>query len=535
MNQASAQEALRKYFGFEAFRGIQRDVIDHVITGRDALVLMPTGSGKSLCYQIPALVRPGMGVVISPLISLIENQLSSLNQKGIRAAALHSMMTESQLNIARTRIVKQELDLLYLAPERVLTDACLALLDRAQLSVIAIDESHCISMWGHSFRPEYGELGTLAVRYPKVPRIALTATADEITRRDILERLRMPNARTFLANLDRPNIRYRITEKKVARHQLLEFIQKEHLGETGIVYCISRRGAEDTARFLTSNGIESYPYHAMLDTNTRNANQRRFLSDKPVVLVATIAFGMGIDKPNVRFVAHLDLPRNIEAYCQETGRAGRDGRPADAWMIHALDDFLAQLKFIEDSSADELYKRHAMAKLEALLALTETAGCRRVPLLDYFGQTVEPCGNCDNCLSKPSVWDATGQAMTLLSCIRDCYESTRYAFGPAHILNVLLAKRTRGVLRHAHQKLKCFGAGVGIAERHWKSIMRQLILLQWIRVDHQRYGVIELNDSSEISSRGRILIARRSPLEIDEMRAKRGSHHNRFTKAPMPL
>src|SRR6201995_3931175 len=400
-----ADQILRDTFGYPAFRGQQRDIVSHVAEGGDALVLMPTGGGKSLCYQVPALVRNGMGVVVSPLIALMQDQVAALHEAGVRAAALNSSMSWPDVQAVERRARQGDLDLLYVAPERLLTDRCLESLAASKLALFAIDEAHCVSQSGHDFRPEYIRLAVLAERFPGVPRIALTATADALTRKEIIERLHLQNARVFISSFDRPNIRYRIMEKISARKQLLGFIKTEHPGDAGIVYCLSRNTVDETAEFLAGNGINALPYHAGLDSSTRESNQNRFIREDGVVMVATIAFGMGIDKPDVRFVAHIDLPKSIEGYYQETGRAGRDGLPADAWMIYGLGDVVQQRWMIDESPAGEDFKQVMRGKLDALLSLAEASDCRRVRLLGYFGEKSVPCGNCDNCITPPQVWD----------------------------------------------------------------------------------------------------------------------------------
>ena len=431
-----ARDTLRRVFGFAAFRGAQEDIVSHVCAGGDALVLMPTGGGKSLCYQIPALLRDGTAVVVSPLIALMQDQVAALTQAGVRAAALNSSLPGPESARIERAFAAGELDLLYVAPERLLTPRCLELIDRAEVALFAIDEAHCVSQWGHDFRPEYLGLSVLHERYPAVPRIALTATADPLTRAEIVERLVLTDARVFVSSFDRPNIRYTIVDKDDARAQLLAFIRGEHPGEAGIVYCLSRRRVDETAAWLAGKGIAAIPYHAGMDSADRSANQARFQREDGIVVVATIAFGMGIDKPDVRFVAHLDLPKSVEGYYQETGRAGRDGLPADAWMAYGLSDVVQQRRLVEQSEADDAFKRVASAKLDALLGLAETASCRRVRLLDYFGEASAPCGNCDNCLTPPQTWDATDAARRALSAIY----RTGQRFGAAYVIDVLCGK-----------------------------------------------------------------------------------------------
>jgi ATP-dependent DNA helicase RecQ len=497
-----ANRILREVFGYAHFRGEQRQVIAHLLDGGDALVLMPTGGGKSLCYQIPALVRTGMGVVVSPLIALMQDQVAALHEAGVRAAALNSAMSWPEVLETERQARAGELDLLYVAPERLLTERCLALLDRCPLALFAIDEAHCVSQWGHDFRPEYLQLAVLAERYRGVPRIALTATADIATRREMIERLRLSEPRVFIASFDRPNIRYRIAEKDNPRRQLLRFIQDEHAGESGIVYCLARASVEETAQFLARAGVEALPYHAGLDSATREDNQRRFIRDDGIVMVATIAFGMGIDKPDVRFVAHLDLPKSVEGYYQETGRAGRDGRAADAWMVYGLQDVVQQRRMIDQSEASAEYKRVATARLDALLGLCETTQCRRVRLLDYFGEAAAPCGNCDNCLERPQEWDGTVAAQKLLSCIARCQSATGFSFGAQHVIDILRGNRTAKVGQFGHERLSTFGIGADLEPGQWRSVLRQLVMLRLVQVDTDRYSVLRLTAASREVLRG---------------------------------
>ena len=505
-----AGRILREVFGYPQFRGEQREIIGHLIGGADALVLMPTGGGKSLCYQIPALVRPGMGVVVSPLIALMQDQVAALHEAGVRAAALHSAMSWPEAAAAERQARAGELDLLYVAPERLLTERCLSFLDQCPLALFAIDEAHCVSQWGHDFRPEYLQLAVLAERYRGVPRIALTATADTATRREMIQRLRLNEPRVFIASFDRPNIRYRIGEKDNPRKQLLRFIREEHPGEAGIVYCLSRASVEDTADFLVRQGIDALPYHAGLDSGTREDNQRRFIRDDGIVMVATIAFGMGIDKPDVRFVAHLDLPKSIEGYYQETGRAGRDGLPADAWMVYGLQDVVQQRRMIDQSEASAEYKRVATAKLDALLGLCEATHCRRLRLLDYFGEAATACGNCDNCLDRPEEWDGTVAAQKLLSCIARCASATGFSFGAQHIIDILRGNRTAKVEQFGHERLSTFGIGADLEATQWRSVLRQLVMLRLVQVETDRYSVLHLTPACREVLRGeRTILLRR--------------------------
>ncbi len=506
-----ALRILRDVFGYPAFRGQQSEIIDHVAAGGDALVLMPTGGGKSLCFQIPALLRPGVGVVISPLIALMQDQVAALREAGVRAAALNSALSWPEAQQVQWQVRAGEIDLLYVAPERLLQERCLELLDATQLALFAIDEAHCVSQWGHDFRPEYIQLSVLATRYPHVPRIALTATADALTREEILTRLHLRNARPFISSFDRPNIRYRVAEKNNPRKQLLDFISREHAGESGIVYCLSRATVEEVAAFLSGHGVEALPYHAGLDSATREANQSRFIREDGLVMVATIAFGMGIDKPDVRFVAHLDLPKSIEGYYQETGRAGRDGLPADAWMVYGLSDVVQLRRMLEQSEAGAEYKRVAAGKLDAILGFSEAAECRRVRLLDYFGEHIEACGNCDNCLEPPEVWDGTVAAQKLMSCIYRCQEASGFHFGTQQIVDILLGKRTPKVLQHGHEMLSTFGIGADLDATQWRSVLRQLVMHRLVQVDHENYNVLRLTPTSrEVLRDGRRLTLRRA-------------------------
>jgi len=485
-------DTLRRVFGHQDFHGAQREIVEHVAGGGDALVLMPTGGGKSLCYQLPALLRPGTAIVVSPLIALMQDQVAALTQLGIRAAFLNSTLDAVAAREVERELVAGELDLLYVAPERLTTPRCLALLDRARLALFAIDEAHCVSQWGHDFRPEYLQLSVLHERYPDVPRIALTATADPQTRVEIIDRLALGDARLFVSSFDRPNIRYTITDKRDARVQLLDFIRAGHAGDAGIVYCLSRKRVDETAEWLQAQGIPALAYHAGLDAATRAERQARFQREDGVVMVATIAFGMGIDKPDVRFVAHLDLPKSIEGYYQETGRAGRDGRPADAWMVYGLGDVVQQRRMIEMSEAGDEHKRIASAKLDALLGLCETAQCRRVRLLAYFGEAIAPCGNCDTCLEPPVTWDATLAAQQALSAIY----RTGQRFGAVHVIDVLLGKETERVQRWDHQHLGVFGIGTDLDEAAWRDVFRQLVALGFANVDHAAYGALRLTAAS---------------------------------------
>jgi ATP-dependent DNA helicase RecQ len=493
-----AREVLRRVFGYAEFRGQQADIVAHVVAGGDALVLMPTGGGKSLCYQVPALVRDGTGVVVSPLIALMQDQVAALAQLGVRAAFLNSTLDLGAAREVERALVEGKLDLLYVAPERLLTPRCLELLDRTRLALIAIDEAHCVSQWGHDFRPEYLQLAQLADRFPGVPRMALTATADPQTRAEMLERLALRDARVFVSSFDRPNIRYTIVEKTEPRAQLRRFLRDAHDGESGIVYCLSRAKVDDTAAWLRAEGAHALGYHAGMDANRRSEHQARFQREDGVVMVATIAFGMGIDKPDVRFVAHLDLPKSIEGYYQETGRAGRDGLPADAWMTYGLADVVQQRRFIEQSDASDDYKRVSTAKLDALLGLCETAECRRVRLLAYFGEASRPCGNCDNCLSPPETWDATVPVQKALSAVY----RTGQRFGAAHLVDVLRGRRTERAARFGHDRLSVFGVGADLDDAAWRSVFRQLVAVGLAGVDHAAHGGLKLEEASRAVLRG---------------------------------
>jgi ATP-dependent DNA helicase RecQ len=519
----AALNILKATFGYDEFRGLQSAIIEHVTAGGDALVLMPTGGGKSLTYQIPALLRPGAGVVVSPLIALMQDQVAALDEAGVRAAFLNSTQSASEAALVERRLRAGELDLVYLAPERLLTERCQRLLDEVErahgLALFAIDEAHCVSQWGHDFRPEYGQLEVLRQRYPRVPRIALTATADVPTREEVAERL-LVAPRIFVASFDRPNIRYRVIAKRDARAELLRFIADEHAGDAGIVYCLARNTVEQVAALLASHGIDALPYHAGMEPDRRAANQRRFVDGDGVVMVATIAFGMGIDKPDVRFVAHLDMPRSIEGYFQETGRAGRDGQPADAWMTYGLSDVVQQRRLIEMSDADAGYKRRSGAKLDAMLGFAEAGDCRRVRLLAYFGEASAPCGNCDNCLAPPQLIDATEAARKLLACIYRCERASGIGFAATHIIDVLRGKASDKVLRHGHDRVSTFGIGVDLAEAEWRLLLRHLVAQHIVEVDTDTFNVLRLTAASRAVLRGeRTIELRRAPERLPRRRA----------------
>jgi ATP-dependent DNA helicase RecQ len=528
---ANATQILRDVFGYPAFRGQQAEIVEHVAGGADALVLMPTGGGKSLCYQIPALMRPGVGVVVSPLIALMQDQVAALREAGVNAAFLNSTNTWPEVQSIERDVREGRLDVLYVAPERLLTERCLALLDASPLALFAIDEAHCVSQWGHDFRPEYMRLAVLDERYPGIPRIALTATADGITQKEIVSRLALREPRIFISSFDRPNIRYRIGEKDNARKQLLQFIQDEHAGDSGIVYCFTRNSVDETAEFLRQSGVNALAYHADKDPATREEHQNRFIREDGMVMVATIAFGMGIDKPDVRFVAHLDLPKSIESYYQETGRAGRDGQPADAWMVYGLADVVQQRRLIDLSTAGEEYKRVSSSKLDAILGLCETIECRRVQLLGYFGEASQRCGNCDNCLSPPDEWDATEAARKLMSCMYRCEKASGFAFGAGQVIDVLRGQRTAKVEQFGHERLSTFGIGADISAAQWRSVIRQLVMLKLLRVDHQNFNVLRLTQACrEVLTGGRTLRLRRQSERPARRKSRRGSQDTRAAK-----
>ena len=493
-----AHELLRNVYGYSGFRGGQEAVIAAVLDGKDALVLMPTGGGKSLCYQIPAVVRPGLGLVVSPLIALMQDQVAALQQFGLDARFLNSTLSYAQQQNVLEAVARAELDLLYLAPERLLQEETLDRLADAKISLIAIDEAHCVSQWGHDFRRDYLGLNVLRERFPGVPRMALTATADTTTRRDILARLNLNGAERFISGFDRPNIRYSVQAKSDASAQLARFLDNRR-GESGIVYAMTRKKVESTASALTGRGFKALPYHAGLPAETRTAHQTRFLREDGIVMVATIAFGMGIDKPDVRFVAHIDLPKSVEAYYQETGRAGRDGDPAEAWMVYGLQDVVRLRQMVEQSEAEEAHKRIERGKLDALLGWCEITACRRRALLEHFGDSLaEDCGNCDICLSPPRTWDGTVEAQKLLSCV---YRTGQY-FGAAHVIDVLRGRETPKVLQHRHQRLSTYGIGEDTSVTEWRSILRQLLVRGYVRSEVQRYGALRLTPKSRALLRG---------------------------------
>ncbi|WP_370526981.1 DNA helicase RecQ [Methylobacter sp. BlB1] len=512
-------DILKAVFGYDSFRGQQQAVIEQLLAGQDALVLMPTGGGKSLCYQIPALIRPGVGIVISPLIALMQDQVTSLLQVGVKAAFLNSTLDQGEVRIIEQQLLRGELDLLYIAPERLTSARTLALFERLEIALFAIDEAHCVSQWGHDFRADYLQLSMLHERFPTIPRIALTATADEKTRQEIIQRLGLEQALLFQSGFDRPNIRYRIVQKQNARQQLLDFIRAEHAGDAGIVYCLSRKKVEATAEWLRTKGINALPYHAGMTADLRQQHQHRFLMEDGLVIVATIAFGMGIDKPNVRFVAHLDLPKSVEAYYQETGRAGRDGLPADAWMAYGLQDVIMLRQMLADSNADEAHKRLEYHKLESMLALCEQVHCRRQALLSYFGDTLaQPCGNCDTCLEPVETWDGTLAAQQALSCIY----RTGQRFGVNYLIDVLLGKDNERIKSFGHDRQSTFGIGKELDEGQWRSVFRQLVARGLVAVDFEGFGAFKLTEACRPILRGEQQLMLRKDLQPGKIKRSKG-------------
>ncbi|MEV4974327.1 DNA helicase RecQ [Streptomyces scopuliridis] len=530
---SEALEVLRRVFGYDSFRGSQQEIIEHVVAGGDALVLMPTGGGKSLCYQIPSLVRKGVGVVVSPLIALMQDQVDALRALGVRAGFLNSTQDLDERRLVEAEFLAGELDLLYLAPERLRVESTVRLLERGTISLFAIDEAHCVAQWGHDFRPDYLALSSLHERWPEVPRIALTATATEATHAEIASRLGLQDARHFVASFDRPNIQYRIAPKNDPKRQLLQLLRAEHPGDAGIVYCLSRASVEKTAEFLVKNGVDALPYHAGLDTRTRAANQARFLREDGMVMVATIAFGMGIDKPDVRFVAHLDLPKSVEGYYQETGRAGRDGLPSTAWLAYGLQDVVQQRKMIDTSEGDDAHRRRLSAHVDAMLALCETVECRRVQLLAYFGQRSTACGNCDTCLTPAESWDGTVPAQKLLSTVVRLKRERNQKFGAGQITDILLGRKTAKVIQFDHDALSVFGIGTELREAEWRSVARQLLAQGLIAVEGD-YGTLVLTDESgEVLGGRRPVVLRREPEKA--ARPARAEKSSKQRSAPVDL
>ncbi|ANY10429.1 DNA helicase RecQ [Pseudonocardia sp. HH130630-07] len=525
VRSSDPHEVLRRVFGYDAFRGDQQAIVEHVTGGGDALVLMPTGGGKSLCYQVPALARSGTGVVVSPLIALMQDQVDALRALGVRAGFLNSTQDADERRLTEQEFLAGELDLLYLAPERLRVESTVRLLERGRIALFAIDEAHCVAQWGHDFRPDYLLLSELPKRWPDVPRIALTATATDATRTEIAERLELTGARHFVASFDRPNIQYRIAPKNEPRKQLLELLRTEHAGDAGIVYCLSRKSVEQTAEFLSANGIPARPYHAGLDAAVRRDNQARFLREDGLVMVATIAFGMGIDKPDVRFVAHLDLPKSVEGYYQETGRAGRDGEPSTAWLAYGLADVVQQRKMIDDSEGDAAHRRRLGLHLDAMLALCETTECRRAQLLRYFGQKpdTENCGNCDTCLTPVSSWDGTVAAQKVLSAVWRLKNERRQSFGAVHLIDILLGRRTTKIEQFSHDELSVFGVGSDLSEPQWRSVIRQLVARRLLAVGGP-HSTLQFTDDSPAAMRGeQPLTLRTEPERTARASRSRGS------------
>ena len=539
----SQQQILSEVFGYDQFRGPQQAIVENMVAGLDALVLMPTGGGKSLCYQIPANARQRLGhgvtIVVSPLIALMHDQVGALHEAGVAAAFLNSTLSGEEAYQVEQGMLRGDFTLVYAAPERLTTPRLLAQLDalfeRGQLSMFAIDEAHCVSQWGHDFRPEYRALTVLHERFPGVPRIALTATADALTRDDIVERLQLETARAFVSSFDRPNIRYTIVEKRDSTPQLMRFVEREHEGDAGIVYCQSRKKVEDIAHTLADAGINALPYHAGLDHKLRQKHQDRFLREDGIVMVATIAFGMGIDKPDVRFVAHLDMPKNIEGYYQETGRAGRDGLPAAAWMAYGLQDVVNQRRMIDESPASEEFKQVMRGKLDALLGLAEATDCRRVRLLGYFGEQSQPCGNCDNCLQPPAIWDGTDAARKLLSTIYRIQQMSGVSFGAGHVMDIVRGKSTEKTSQYGHEALSTFGLGKEFSELQLRGVLRQLIAMGAVRVDAQAFNTLQLTEQSRGVLRGEVAVQLRESSAETARKPKRSARLSAVVKAPIAL
>ncbi|MXS82357.1 DNA helicase RecQ [Nitrosomonas oligotropha] len=519
---SNALTILKEVFGYPAFRGQQAEVIEHLANGGDCLVLIPTGGGKSLCYQIPALLRDGVAIVVSPLIALMQNQVAALHELGVRAAVLNSSLSQQAAAEVEQKLLAGDYDLLYVAPERLLTARFLNLIARTPVALFAIDEAHCVSQWGHDFRPEYIQLSVLHERFPDVPRIALTATADMDTRKEIIERLGLDEARIFVSSFDRPNIRYQIIDKTNSRSQLLAFLRTEHPGDAGIVYCLSRKKVEETAAWLAAQGLRAVAYHAGMSMQERSLNQERFLREEGIVMVATIAFGMGIDKPDVRFVAHLDLPKSIEGYYQETGRAGRDGQAANAWMVYGLGDVIQQRRMIEESEAQLKFKQVAARKLEAMLSLCETTTCRRFRILRYFGEATDDaaaCGNCDVCLNPPQVWDATVEVQKALSCVYRAGQN----FGTGHLIDILRGNLTERVKEWHHDRLTTFGIGKDLPEKTWRAVFRQIIALGLLSADSESHGALHLTEASRAVLKGQQTVQLRLQTQAGQTVEKRPS------------
>ncbi len=532
MSNPSTHQVLHDIFGYSNFRGEQQAIVEHVVSGGDALVLMPTGGGKSLCYQLPALLREGVAIVVSPLIALMQDQVDALQQLGVKAAFLNSSQTGEEAREITTQLMRGHLQIVYVAPERLLMTGFLALLeqiqDRAGIALFAIDEAHCVSQWGHDFRPEYRKLTVLHERFPEVPRIALTATADAPTRAEIVERLALENARQFVASFDRPNIRYRVLQKDNARAQLEAFLDLEHVNDAGIIYCLSRRKVEETTEWLQSRGWDALPYHAGLDASIRNQNQRRFLREDGVIMVATVAFGMGIDKPNVRFVAHLDIPKSMEGYYQETGRAGRDGLPANAWMTYGLGDVVSMRQMLDAGDAPEERKQVERQKLDALLGFCESTSCRHQVILRYFGeQHPGNCDQCDNCLMPVDTWDATQAAQMALSCVY----RTGQRFGVVHLIDVLLGKATPKAQQFNHQQLSTFGIGKAISQQQWSSVYRQLIASGYLASDIEAYGGLKLTAAARPVLRSESAVWLRRDTEIAKRKISKAERGSRAKEA----
>lgn len=533
---ASAAEALRTVFGYEEFRGQQQAIIERVAEGGDAVVLMPTGGGKSLCYQIPSLLREGTGVVVSPLIALMQDQVDALTAVGVRAAFLNSTQDAAARSAVERAYLSGELDVLYVAPERLSSESTKRFLERGSIALFAIDEAHCVSQWGHDFRPDYLALSELADRWPDVPRIALTATATEATHKELTSRLKLEGAEHFVSDFDRPNIQYRIVPKVEPRKQLLDFITSEHPGDAGIVYALSRASVEKTAEFLSSHGLTALPYHAGLEASRRAQTQSRFLREEGVIVVATIAFGMGIDKPDVRFVAHIDLPKSVEGYYQETGRAGRDGLPSTAWLAYGLQDVVQQRRMIDDSSGDLAHRRRMTQHLDAMLALCETVQCRRIDLLGYFGQPSGPCGNCDTCLTPPESWDGTVPAQKLLSTVVRLQRERNQRFGAGHLIDILRGKRTPRVEQYGHDRLSTWAIGDDLSESQWRGVIRQLIAKELLKPEGE-YGVLTITPASaEVLAGTRPVVLRREPDRPERApRASRSTASADLAAADQPL